>query len=395
MKIVHLSNNLIPGGAGKAARTINEALQKAGMDSSRLDIPNNTFWQRGMNTFRAYYDKLPLQRYPRNPKTAFSTANIGMGTDALKALEHADLIHLHWVHQGYIGFKEMEFIASLNKKIYINMHDSWWISGGCNVTHGCNQWQNGCGRCPQLNSTINNDLSSKLFSTKRAILKKLNPIIICASTWMYERASTAPMFSGFKIARIPYAIDLEKYHPVNKVEARTALGLPLDKKLILFGSVDLNDPNKGFSYFRSAINELPEEDESEIVIFGNLPNGDLNISKKIHALGLLHDEALLAKAYSAADIFVAPSLEDNFPNTVLESITCGTPVVAFNIGGMPDMITHLENGFLAEAKNVHQLMLGISKCLTDTGKMSTFARKKSEDAFRFDIIAQNYTKLYQ
>lgn len=394
MKILHLSNNLIPGGAGKATRTINLALQNAGMESSRLDIPMLTQWDHYKSTFRAYYDKLPLQRYNRNPKTAFSTANIGMGIQKFEAVKNADILHLHWVHQGYMGFSDLEFIATLNKKVFISMHDSWWLSGGCHVTHGCNQWMNGCGACPQLNSDNKNDLSFKIFKRKQAILKKINPTIICASQWMYQRASNSPMFAGFKILRIPYCIDLEKYFPEDKKSARSQFNLPADKKLILFGSVDINDPNKGFIYFRDAVNAIEEKD-IELVIFGNLPDYPLGLNKKVNALGLLKDENLLRLAYSAADVFVAPSLEDNFPNTVLESISCGTPVTAFNIGGMPDMIDHQESGFLADSKNTTQLSEGIVYCLKNIDKMTTFARKKAVENFSFQKIAGYYADCYK
>ena len=364
------------------------------MQSERLDVPMNTKTDRLKSIYRAYFDKVPLQFYNREPKTAFSTANIGMGLKKFDKVRAADIIHLHWVHDGYIGFRDLEYLALLNKRVYINMHDNWWLSGGCHVTHGCDKWMNYCGACPQLNSQRVNDLSRNIFRKKREVLKKIKPTIICASWWMYERARLSPIYEGFEIVRIPYCIDLERYQPIAKETARTKMNLPMKKKLVLFGSVDINDPNKGYQYFKEAINGLAG-DEIEIVLFGNIRDADLGLNKKVNYLGLLKDDYSLACAYSAADVFVAPSLEDNFPNTVLESIACGTPVTAFNIGGMPDMISHSKNGFLAEVKNNSQLSQGILECLNDTGNMCTFARKKAEDEFSFSKVSAAYASLYQ
>ncbi len=393
MKILHLSNNTIPGGAGKAARTLNEALQRAGMQSDRLDVSTNTKWDKFRVLFRSYFDKIPLLFYNRNPKTAFSTANIGIGMNRYKIVREADIIHLHWVHQGYMGFKDMKYLASLKKKVFINMHDSWWLSGGCHVTHGCDLWKSGCGNCPQLNSKNANDLSRRIFLKKREILEEMNPTIICVSRWMFDRASIAPMFRGFKIIQIPNCIDLEKYQSFDKKTAREKLNLPINKKLILFGAVVIGDPNKGFTYFREAVNAIENED-FEVVIFGNNNSADFGLKKKVNYLGLLKDDYTLALTYSAADVFVAPSLEDNFPCTVLESLACGTPVVAFNIGGMPDMITHERNGYLAEKMNATKLNKGMVFCISKGGEMSDSARNKAVEEFSYAAIAKLYAILY-
>ncbi|MCX6188782.1 MAG: glycosyltransferase [Bacteroidetes bacterium] len=393
-KILHLSNNLVSGGAGKAARTINKALQEAGMQSQMLDLPVTSQWDKFKNTFRAYFDKVPLQFYQRVSKTAFSTANIGIGLSQFDCVKESDIIHLHWVQQGYMGFKDLRYLASSGKKVFINMHDSWWLSGGCHVTHGCNHWEANCGFCPQLNSRRANDLSRRIFIKKRAILSSINPTIICASHWMHERACSSPMFNGFKIVRIPYCIDLEKYRPVNQRFAREKLNLPIEKKLILFGSVDLDDPNKGFHYFRDAVNAIPG-DEVEVILFGNLKEGNLFLNKKSNNMGHVSDEEMLVLIYSAADVFVAPSLEDNFPNTVLESISCGTPVVAFDIGGMPDMIVHSKNGFLAQKGNVSELSQGMIECLNDEVGMKTFARNKALESFSYSTLVNLFTQIYQ
>lgn len=396
MKVVHLTNNLIPGGAGKAARTINEALCTAGIDSVMLNLPNDGKLSQLKNKIRAYADKLPLQVYRNRKRTAFSTLLSGYSWAKTDAVKKADIIHLHWVNDGYLSFDGIKALGRLNKTIVWTLHDSWVLTGGCNVTHGCTKWKNGCGKCPQLASSEELDVSHKIFSKKKLLYKELNPIIVCASHWMYLRAKESPLLQNFRIQRIPYTIDVSIYKPQEKVDARLQLNLPFDKKLILFGTVDIDDPNKGFRYFKAAVELLNNQIDFELLVFGNKGSHAFDLGCPTHFLGHIHDVNKLTLAYSAADVFVAPSIEDNFPNTVLESLSCGTPVVAFNIGGMPDMIIHNKNGYLAEPFKTSSLAEGISSILNgDENQLKDNARQKVMADFTFDKISQTYIDLYR
>lgn len=396
MKVVHLTNNLIPGGAGKAANTISAALCAAGIESVMMRLPTDGTSARLINKIRAYADKLPLQIYRNRKRTAFSTLYAGYNWAKSDALKNADIIHLHWINDGYLSFEGIEAISRLKKKVVWTLHDSWPLTGGCNVTHGCNRWMTACGKCPQLGSSAELDVSRKIFTKKNNIYTSLNPTFVCASTWMYVRAQQSPLLQNLKIKSIPYAINIETYKPHEKLEARKRLGLPPDKKLILFGTVDIADPNKGFRFFKAAVALLKNEIDFEVLVFGNKGKIEFDLGCPTHFLGRIQDENALAYAYSAADVFVAPSVEDNFPNTVLESLSCGSPVVTFNIGGMPDMITHGTNGFLAEPFKIESLTQGILFILNgDANELRKSARQKVQNDFTFEKVSKSYIDLYR
>lgn len=391
--IFHFSNQIVPGGAAKAARSIHASLLKAGMPSRMLPTPMNGFFDKVWALVTAYYDKVPLQFYRNRKRTAFSTANTGIPLKKLMMEPDAEVLHLHWVHDGYMGFQQMKALRAFSGKKVISLHDSWWITGGCNVTHGCDRWMQGCGACPQLQSNSSNDFSSRHFAMKRKVVQHMKPVIICASRWMYERVKQSPIMQGLQVERVPYPIDTNVFKPLAGETARELLNLPQGKKLVLFGAVDIDDTNKGYAFFRDAMNQLAD-DTVEIVIFGNTDPSRLQLNKKVHLMGRLHDEVTLSLAYNAANVFVAPSLEDNFPNTVLESIACGTPVTAFAIGGMPDMIEHGKNGYLARKGDVADMVQGIRVCLEQEQNMSTFARAKTLQEFTYEAVSAQLIRIY-
>ena len=393
LSVIHFSNQVVPGGAAKAARSIHASLVQAGVQSRMAHTPMRSFTDKIWAIVRAYYDKVPLQLYRNRQRTAFSTANTGIPLKKLTEGAPADIHHLHWVHDGYMGFNQMKALSRMPGRKVISLHDSWWITGGCNVTHGCDRWMQGCGACPQLQSSSSNDFSARHLEKKRRQVQALKPVIICASRWMYERVKQSPVMQGLQVERVPYPIDTAVFKPLQKSVARELLNLPADKKLILFGAVDIDDANKGYAFFRHAVNRL-NDDNIEVVIFGNTDPARLQLNKKVHLTGRLHDEITLALAYNAADVFVAPSLEDNFPNTVLESIACGIPVTAFAIGGMPDMVEHEKNGYLAAKGDVDDMIHGIQRCLEQQQNMSTFARAKTLREFTYEAVAAQLISIY-
>jgi glycosyltransferase involved in cell wall biosynthesis len=213
---------------------------------------------------------------------------------------------------------------------------------------------------------------------------------------MANCARSSSLFENKKIEVIPNGLDLQKFNPVPRDEARRALKLPLNKNLILFGALNsTQDKRKGFQYLKSATGMLSEDLDFEAIVFGN-SRGDDQLNIPVNYMGKLPDN-MLSTIYSAADVFVAPSVQDNLPNTIMESLACGTPSVAFDIGGMTDLIVHKENGYLARPFDVEDLAGGMEWVVGQDQRkkqLSEASRKYVEKKFELTSVARRYADLY-
>ena len=233
-----------------------------------------------------------------------------------------------------------------------------------------------------------------LFSDKDSI------VFITCSKWLAGVARKSSLLEGFRIEAIPNPIDTNIFAPQNDTVDRIKWTLPADKKIILFGAANITDRRKGLIYLVEAL-ELLKKDygtEVEIVIFGKNKAFDMDLLPyKVHQIGVVTSQDKLAELYSLADVFVTPAIEDNLPNTVMEALSCGTPVVAFNTGGIPDMVDHLQNGYLAEYKSPVDFAAGISFVLNEANaaELSKNAREKVLQNFTNEIVAQKYVAVYQ
>jgi glycosyltransferase involved in cell wall biosynthesis len=227
--------------------------------------------------------------------------------------------------------------------------------------------------------------------------------IVTPSRWLADCARKSSLFHDLRIEVIPNGLDSQRYKPVEQKLARDLLNLPQDKQLILFGAMKAtSDRRKGFHLLLPALQKLSQiqgQDRIELVVFGaSEPREPPDFGFKVNYLGRLNDDISLALVYAAADVFVVPSLEDNLPNTVMESLACGTPCVAFKIGGMPDMIEHGQNGYLAQPYEIEDLAKGIAWVLEDReryGKLCDRDRQKVEQEFTLELQAHRYLSLYQ
>jgi len=346
---------------------------------------------------RANFDRVPLSLYPKHHTAFFSSAIL---PDMLKSKINSlnpDVVHLHWVSYG---FMRIETLAAIRRPIVWTLHDMWPFTGGCHYSAGCERYMNSCGCCPQLSSEKRHDLSRWNLNRKSDNWSPLPMTIVTPSHWLGECAKKSSLFSNMEIEIIPNGIDVERFSPHNKNICRDMLLLPHDKKIILTGAIDYKvDGRKGFDLLLSALRHQREVvPDVELAIIGmTKPETNTDFGMPVHYLGRLNDEASLAIAYGAADVFVAPSREENLSNMVLESISCGLPCVAFNIGGMPDMIEHNINGFLATPFDTEEFGKGIVRILDDTSLrnvMSYYSRQKTENKFAIQLIASRYQQLY-
>jgi glycosyltransferase involved in cell wall biosynthesis len=278
----------------------------------------------------------------------------------------------------------------------------WAFTGGCHYSQDCERYTASCGACVQLGSSKDRDLSRWVWQRKAKAWKNLNLTIVALSSWLAKCANSSSLFKAQRVEIIPNGLDIEIYRPINRKVARELLKLPQDKQILVFGSLKATgDKRKGFYLLQPALQELSKsgwKDKLELVIFGaSQPENPPEFGFKAHYLGTLSDDLSLALVYSAADVFVVPSTQENLANTVMEAISCGIPCVAFNIGGMPDMIEHQENGYLAQPYKIEDLAQGIVWVLENQEryqKLSHRARKKAEQEFTLEIQAQRYLSLF-
>jgi glycosyltransferase involved in cell wall biosynthesis len=409
MNVLLISTQDIVGGAARAAYRLHQGLRKIGINSQLLVqekfhddgtiLAPRIKLSQGIAKAKFTLETMPLKLYPRRQPTTFSLQWLPDSILPKVTKIAPDIINLHWISGA---FMQIETIAKLKRPLIWTLHDMWAFTGGCHYSGDCDRYTASCGACPQLNSSSGWDLSRWIWKRKAKTFQDLNLTVVTPSLWLAKRASASSLFRNVRIEVIPYGLDTEKYRPIDRQLAREILRLPADKQLILFASLKAtSDKRKGFHLLQSALQNLSQfgwNDKLELVIVGAAQvENPPQLGFKTHYLGTLNDDISLALVYSAADIFVLPSLQDNLPNTLLEAIACGTPCLAFNIGGMPDIIEHQKNGYLAQPYNIEDFTQGIVWLLENKQrhqKLSQRAREKAQQEFTLEIQALRYSSVY-
>ena len=403
------------GGAGKACLRINKALLDQGIDSrvyvnfsfSRNNQVYNLsggFFSKWFTVFGILLERIASKFFTKALPVPFSVPVWGRNIALMDFLKSADIIHIHWINHAFLKPENLAQLSASNKPIVWTFHDSNAFTGGCHVRYSCTNYKQECGQCPLLKNPSPHDLSHRIWLRKQKAYRDLTLNIVAPSNWMAASVKESKLLGSRRVQVIPNTLDTQIFKPHSKSEARKKLGLPEDKFIMMSGFMpSRNDMHKGTPYLLEALSILLrdckiEPDALELVIFGN--RNDKNVQEfgmKTTFLGTISEEEKLALCYTAADVFISPSLEDNLPYTVMESLACGTPVVAFTTGGIPDMVQHLENGYLAKYKSAEDLAAGIHWVYAhpEKGKLNEAARKTVEAQFSEELIANRHIQLYQ
>ncbi|WP_461052992.1 glycosyltransferase family 4 protein [Spirosoma arcticum] len=420
MNVVHLSTYHRFGGAAVAANRLHRALLSASVESTMLVGTSNRQEkhqpERGVtylaNNFlaeqtafgrfvaeRLYF--LPFEG-ERSVRFQFSPAVFGTNLNFHPAIQQADVLHLHWINFGFLSIDTLRNLFALSKPIVWTLHDQWAFTGGCHYSRGCDHFLSHCHTCPYLKKPGKHDLSYRVFEQKVGLFDTANILFTPPSRWLADEAMRSTLLRRFPFAVIPYAIDQKRFCPVERAEANTFLDLPnLNQPRLLFGSANVTDTRKGFHYFAEALTLLHQQHPDltpEILVFGKGRSYLFDqLPYPIRALGILTTEDEIVAAYNAADVMAVPSLEDNLPNTVIESLACGTPVVAFRTGGIPEMIDHQQNGYLAAVGSAQELADGLAFVLTHPNPelLRQNARQSAEANFSEDVVATQHIELYR
>lgn len=410
LRVLIGSANERDGGAAVAAGRLRDGLLTAGQSTLMfVQTPGPTNpstlapkgqLQRTVARARSGLDALPLRRYPAR-KSAFAVNWLPRFFPAWPNDWNADIVHLHWINAGFMSLRDM---TKIRQPVVWTMHDMWPITGGCQYDEECGRYVVGCGKCPVLKSSDSGDISARRLKAKRSGYRDMNLTVVSPTRWLAECAGAAPVFSGKRIEVIRNGLDLQKFKPLDRVFARHALGLPQGRPVILFGAVNANtDPRKGHDLLQNAMARLRTDhrvDGAVLAVFGSSPpRREISFGFETFHFGHLNDDISLALLYAASDVFVAPSRQDNLPNTVAEALACGTPCVAFKVGGMPDLINHQNNGYLAKPFDPIDLAEGLVWSLkNDEGhakKISEAARRFALDELDLNKQTQRHLELYR
>jgi glycosyltransferase involved in cell wall biosynthesis len=414
MKVVHISAIDYSGG-GVAARRLNAGLQSAGVDSKMLVLDihsfgsdivaytqHNTIIPRFLNSVRNRLIMADLRIYNGSRLSGYSFYDDRTAYTVSKhpLVKEADIIHLHWI-AGFVDYGEF-FKHTKNKPLVWTLHDRSPMTGGCHVPGDCKKYETECGKCPQLGSKKQKDLSYEIFHRKKEFYRKRSMNIVTPSKLLYDDTKKSALLKDFPTHIIPHGISTNTFSMRNKDFSRELLGLPKDKVLLLFGAAYASK-NKGFTYLARAIDILKTKmDVSRIalVVFGPPQSEEKRPTISgvtVYPLGYIQDPLLLSCCYNAADIFVMPSLQEVFGLTCLESMACGVPVVGFNTGGLPEMIMSGKTGFVAEIENLQDLTKYIEWMIAhpaEREQMGKNARTLVEAKFSLEIQTKKYFDLY-
>lgn len=338
------------------------------------------------------FDQVPLRAYPNRRNSFFTPSQHSNFLRVRLSRFRPKLLHLHWVGHSLLRVEEIE---KLRCPVVWTLHDTWAFTGGCHYTGNCDGYKSQCGRCPQLGSAVKGDISHALMQRKAKAYKNLNLTVVTPSRWLADAAAKSSLLAGRRIEVIPNGLDTEAFKPIDRRTARDYFGISDENPVILFGSHWLPDPRKGGDLLCTALSQLAMPCTLLTFGEGKLPlEGESLVT--LRSLGSLSDNASLALAYSAADVFLCPSREDNLPNTVAEALACGTACVAFDVNGLPDMIEHTVTGWLAKPFEPSDLVAGIKWVLNHPypEQLRLVAREKALSEYSLPKMAMRYSKLY-
>jgi len=417
MKILQISTHDIRGGAARATYRLHRGLRHMEQDSCMLvrfketdDDFVSAVAQEQETDANAFFLEVPIQEQYINAhrtdisNTLFSLPYPGYDVSQSPLVQNADIINLHWVSQ-FQSLVTLKHIFALGKPVVWTLHDQWAFTGGCHYSSGCEGYQGSCKECPQL-STDPFSLPEAILHDKEDLFQNANLTIVTPSRWMGRCARESRLFKSLRVEVIANSLETDLYSPLAKEQAKKRLEIPNDAITFLFGAIDGTEKRKGFAKLigamkscrqMEAFQELLRKDQLRLLCFGS-PNDELeSMGIPVISLGQLDTDEEIRDAYSAADLFLLPSLEDNLPNTILESMSCATPVVAFDVGGVPDMITDGVHGLLVKAFNTQQMGEAIVSLALDPERrvsMGKACREKVTRDYALDAQAENYLNLY-
>ena len=408
MNVLHINYWDDYGGAGKAGYRLHLGLRQLGIESRMLvkrkvttdpyvaEImpPTTRWWQRLAEfvsdwvterlgwQYLCYPSSFRLLRYPW--------------------VQGADVVNLHVVHTNYFSHTVLPRL-SRERPVVWTLHDMWAITGHCVYSLDCTRWQTGCGKCPRLAdyTALRRDTTAWLWKVKRWLYQRSRLTVVTPSRWLGDLARQSPLLAGVDVFVIPNGLDTDVFRPSDKAPVRQALGIDPESRVVMSGAANPEDSRKGGHLLLAALNRLDPTLRRQIVLLIVGRGGDAWQAKgdfKVLLVGPIENERFMAMCYAAADVFVLPTLADNLPNSLLESLACGTPCVSFAVGGVGEVVRSDETGYLARPGDADDLARGIALLLMDDSlrcRLSTQCREVAVREYALEVQAQRYRELYE
>lgn len=404
MRPLLVSYSDLAGGAARAAFRLHAALRSQGIDSEMMvrqkvsDDETVHEFQKGdpvwTSPFRGRVERY-IQHLQRTPNPVFHSSNVV----PTRWSEHfdADVVNLHWIGAGTMSIED---VGRIDVPTVMTLHDMW---GFCGAEHYATErpdarWATGYTRENRPEGHRGFDIDRWTWERKRRHWKPMT--VVAPSRWLADCVSRSELMAEWPVHVVPYALDLTVFRPQDKAAARRSLGLPSDANVVLFGAMGGgSDPRKGYDLLVDALTVLVGTQERILgVIFGQEePEPRSESGLPLRWMGHIADDHSLATLYSAADVMVVPSRQDNLPQTGTEAQACGTPVVGFRTSGLPDVVEHEETGFLAEPFSAEALADAVKWVLADRHRRVALGRAARERALRIwspSVIASSYRDVY-
>lgn len=388
MKVLILSTFATTGGGAIAAGRLACALRKSGVEVSLLARRSISWGPQALRkqSWTSIWERFVVWVHnglKMKGLWAVDIANCGQNVVNTKEFREADVIHLHWVNQGFLSLSTIERIVKSGKRVVWTMHDEWPLDG---VYHYIDGGQDEAFR-----------LNQRVVARKQKIYNEGRITFVACSRWLRDIAQKKPLGVGQEVLAVPNPIDTEVFRPMERKTLRKEFGLPENQRLVLFCCQKVTDKRKGLDYLIAAARELKD---IGIVLVGGRTYDTMSLMPEnvpVYSVGAIRDVQKMARLYAACDCFVTPSLQDNLPNTIMEAMACGTPCVGFDVGGIPEMIDHQQNGYVAQYKDAADLAQGIRYVLADDNRhrLAEAARAKVLAEYSEESVAGRYIDVYR
>ncbi len=413
MRILIVNTSEGTGGAAVAASRLAAALNNNGEKAIMLvrdktegrittcELPHRWLmrlrfvWERFVIYCHLLFDKKHLWE--------IDIASAGADITSLREFREADVIHLAWVNQGMLSLDSIRKIVKSGKPVVWTMHDLWPATSVCHYAGECRNFMSGCSDCPLLPAAkCRHDIARSVWKRKKRLYRQSGIVFVACSRWLEGQAKRSALLDGMEVTSIPNPIDTAVFCPADKAEAKRHLGIDPEKKVILFAAQKLTDRRKGAAYLVEALRKFVSchgEAAGKCVVA--LLGGDTEslaalLPMPAVPVGYVQGDSRLAQVYNAADVFVLPSLQDNLPNTLMEALACGVPCVAFGVGGIPEMIDHRTNGYVARTADSGDLAEGLHWVLheADALQLRHAAVAKAAKEYSQTSVSLRYVNVY-
>ena len=414
MKILVLNTSENAGGAAIAASRLTDALNRHGVET-RLFVRDKQTQRkttsrvpskglRGLLLKWAFvWERARVWMANRFNQHGLWVVDLGIGAAKIvgtKEFRQADLIHLHWVNQGFLSLSELRAILRSGKPVVWTMHDMWPCTAICHHARECTNFHTHCHHCPQLQRPRPHDLSWKVFEKKMRIYTQGHITFVGCSQWIASEARKSRLLGSQQVCSIPNTYNHLAFHPGSNLDGRLHFTLPRKMKLLLFACQKVTNERKGLDFLFEALrSELLQRWQGSLalVVVGEMADEVAEqISFPVHTLEYISEEEEMGDLYRAVDLFVTPSLEENLPNTIMEAMSCGVPCVGFKVGGIPEEIDHQKNGYVARYRDAQDLADGIHWVLSDCDyeAVSRAAVTKVAHNYSQTSVAMRYIEVY-